>query len=305
MNNSQALNVTYVEECKILPGWNVQGRPVKGMTVFWLLVCLISTLCNSATVYAVRRTRNGHFRTFDICVINLLVAYLIPGNIMYISMAAFNIDPLSCSTRNVLGLAFNFLTFVKILTLIVVSFNQAAILHRIARPHNHLPNSNSAMKRAIKVSVVWPTAALLVLIVATTTVSWYLLVSIFVIILGMIRVYVIRKLSSCAQLAAGVNWRISMLQKAKKSKRMTLTYFMIELVTWIPAIVAVVITRIASKDAVAVVSRYAFLPVFLSPTVYAIATIYGDSDLRSYVRSSLCQRSNNQVQGVVDIVQKD
>ena len=305
MNKSEALNVTYVEECKILPGWNVQGRPVKGMTVFWLLVCLISTLCNSATVYVIRRTRNGYFRTFDICVINLLVAYLIPGNIMYISMAAFNIDPLSCSTRNILGLAFIFLTFIKILILISICFNQAAILHRVARPHNHPLTSGNTLKRALKVSVVWPSAALWVLIITTTTVRWYLIVSICVIILGMIRVYVIRKLSSCSQFAAGMNWRISMLQKAKKSKRMTLTYFMIELVTWIPAIVAVVITRIASKDAVAVVSRYAFLPVFLSPTVYAIATIYGDSDLRSYIRSSLCQRSNNQVQAVFELVKKD
>ena len=304
MNNSEALNITYVEECKILPGWNVQGQPVAAMTVFWLLVCLISTICNSTTVYSVRRTRNGHFRTFDICIINLLMAYLIPGNIMYISIAAYNIDPSSCSARNILGLAFNFLTFVKILTLIVICLNQAVILHKIARPHDQLLNSNNTKKRALKVSALWPTAALLVLIVTTTTVRWYLIVSIFVIILAMMRVYVIRKLSSCAQLAAGVNWRVSMLQIAKKSKRMTFTYFMIELVTWIPAIVAVVITRIASKDAVAVVSRYAFLPVLLSPTVYAIATIFGDSDLRSYVRSSFYRQSNNQVDAVVEMAQK-
>ena len=288
-------NITYAHQCSAFASWQFIQSGSSLYSIFTIPLAAAVTVFNLITAFAIFKTMKGHIRLFDVANLNLNATFLILANALYIAYSLASFGVAICATQTIIGVSFIGLTFLKMLSLITISLNQA----KATRSIQSGGNQPIKYKKMVMIFVaIWLLASILTLGVHLFPETWVFQMVILIALLVAIRAYVIKKLPTLVNIVSGDAIKETLLKKIRKSKGLVKAYIMIDIMSWCPAAIAVIVTRALSVpvDAlhiVVTVRRLAMLPLLTSPLLYPIMTVYGDPALSRCVRTLITERFND------------
>ena len=267
--------------------------------VIWITVALVSTTLNAVVVLGLLK-KISPVRFYDACILNFSLAYLIPGNVMFISMAFTKKCNDNSASFLVLYASFWMLTCNKLVTLILINLNQIYALRRIFQVTRYTLQSKKKQKYALCLAIIWLMSAIISVSFLFAKSRLVLIVSIFVfgITISILRLVVLRLLKRTGQHTSQVTRQL-ILNKMSKSIKFVLLCSVIELCTWLPTVIICFIIRSGETETQRSTLRWCLRLLFLTPIVYPFLNFISDTEARQFCLRKL--RRNQQVEAILTV----
>ena len=290
-------NITYAYQCSSFTRWKFIQSGSSLYSIFTIPLAAAVTVSNLITAFAIFKTMKGHIRLFDVACLNLNATFLIMANAFCIAYTLASFGVAICVTQTIIGISFIGLTFLKMLTLVTISLNQARATRSVQSAANQSQPIKS-IKMVIIFVAIWLLASILTFGVHHFPETWVAEIVTLTILLVAIRAYVIKQLRKLVNVVSGDAIKEMLVKKIRKSKGLVGTYIILEIVSWCPAAIVIVVIHALSvpvhaRYIVVTVRRLALLPLLTSPLLYPIMTVYGDPALSRCVRTLITERFNN------------